>query len=265
MTHDASICVLGLPGLYQNWLIGALDVHSRTEQHAQHNFVTFSSSVKWLKKNELDFSQELAYDHVINLYVKNKNFVWYLYNFLEKTDGVGIMVQNLHTDLFSKANGTVAFDGMLKHFVQAYGVSSHTPVDDIKNSLIEYFYFVLIQDQSAFRQRAHLIMPDAINIEYGDFSFEQKLLDLLSCLPNLHKQHFVDRYQQLQKRNSKYLNLKSRFPDNFVSRSLDHLTTAYIGALITTHTGDTLDWFNPEVRQKNIDKHAENIVKWHDT
>jgi hypothetical protein len=77
---------------------------------------------------------------VINSYVLDENFVWYLYNFLEKTDGVGILIDNLTSDLFSKAQGTVAFDGLLKHLVDNYQLSSDQDPAYLNNAVIENFY-----------------------------------------------------------------------------------------------------------------------------
>lgn len=263
------ISLLGLPGLYQNWLIGALDpssyreAHDPTKSDSLANFSTQSDHIAWLRKNETDDKSLECYDTVINIYVKPDNFVWYLYNFLEKTDGVGIMVDNMASDLFEKAPGTIAFDHMLKHFVISYGIDQTTARSIIENSLIEYFYFILVQDHSLFRVKTHRQMSKAINLEYEDFAKADRLLAKLGHLPILDRRHFLNEYDQLIARNKRYLAMKARFPRKIKDDNLDILETAYTGALIHRHTNHSLDWFNPELRRSNVTKYRDYIIEWH--
>lgn len=263
MNAHAKVCVLGLPGLYQNWLIGALDPTSRRQQWQQNNFISDSDKVHWIKKYDTDRYDIGCFDYVVNCYVKPDNFVWYLYNFLEKTDGVGIMVDSLAQDLLIKGPGTIAFDSLLRHFVDSYNIQRSTPTEIIENSLIEYFYFVLTQDQSTFRRRAHVILSQAINIEYEDFFCVDTLGHLLESVPTFDQAHFEEQHRVLQQRNSRYLTAKFLFPSHLITGSLDTLSLAYVGSMITKHTSIPLDWFDSRVREQMIDKYRYKILQWH--
>jgi len=45
-----SIILLGLPGLYQNWLMAAVDPTSKVQLHGDQNFFCSHSRVKWVIK-----------------------------------------------------------------------------------------------------------------------------------------------------------------------------------------------------------------------
>ena len=87
--------ILGLPGMYQNWLSAALDPESRFEQQGA-NFLTHHSRVPWLAKIETQTPPPA--DCVINMCVGYHNLVWYLHNYLEKTDAIGIRANYLVED-----------------------------------------------------------------------------------------------------------------------------------------------------------------------
>lgn len=263
MNTNAKLCVIGLPGLYQNWLIGALDPTSQCQDSQENNFISRSDKIDWIKKNDIDLHDVTRYDHVVNCYVKPKNFVWYLYNFLEKTDGVGIMIDSLAHDLFKKAPGTIAFDGLLHHFVESYDIQPTTSINVIENSLIEYFYFVLIEEQSLFRQKAHLNLQSAINIEYDDFFCVDTMSHLFEHLPMFDATHFDKQHRQLLQRNCRYLTMRLLFPWHLTNHRLDLLSWAYIGAIVTKMTDKSLDWYNPGIRQRIVDKYKYKILQWH--
>ena len=257
-----SACLLGLPGLYQNWLIGAIDQNSTVKEIALHNFDTHSESVVWLKKLDTNLDN-LPNQPVINCYVKDKNFVWYLYNFLEKTDGVGIQINNLQDDFFRLSQGTVAFNFMLKHFVTTYNVTPDIDTLTVNNMLIEYFYFLLINEQTYFKKQSKATIANAINIEYSDFANVDNLIKLLSPL-HLDNAHLKNRYQKLYLRNQRYIDKPNAFVVNYNNKCLDILETAYIGYLITKNTDlEKLDWFNTEVREHYIKKYNHQIINWH--
>ena len=142
--------LLGLPGLYQNWMRATLDNTGSFQLSLNSNFISYSTTTQWERKLDIniqDFKNQKT--PVINLYVAPENFAWYLYNFLEKTDGVGILVDSLVSDLFTKAPGTMAFNSMLTHFVNSYNINSETDPVYCYNAAIEYFYFLLINHDSS--------------------------------------------------------------------------------------------------------------------
>jgi hypothetical protein len=248
------IILLGLPGLYQNWLLSALDDTSVVNDSAECNFIAKSNRVEFRRKLECDIADFKNIGvPVVNLYVDPKNFVWYLYNFLEKTDAVGISVKHLINELFNKAQGTMAFDGMLKHFVSSYNINKDTELEYCQNAAVEYFYFTLNDDQSAFKIKTKAVDSDFINIEYSDFTNPAVLKQKLGHLPNFNINHFDRMYQRLLDRNAQYLFRSQNF-SNTLDRdnSFDILELAYIGYLLTQDNNTVLDWFNPNVRKYNI-------------
>ena len=262
-------CLLGMPGLYQNWLLAALDPSSQIVYDNQSNFICKNSRVTWIKKFDVSIDN-LPYNKfctsagpVINLYVTDENFAWYLYNFLEKTDGIGITVANLERDLFSKAPGTVAFDLMLKHFIESYSVESNAVASDIKNSLIEYFYFLLINTDCNFKKKSTQIVNNAINLEYNDFKDLDILVEKLNVLDCFNKDYFVNLYQDLHLRNKVYLQRKQNFKQKVILNKLDLLETSYVGYLITRHTNQQLDWFNTKIRDQYFNDCQKDFLEWH--
>jgi hypothetical protein len=248
------ISILGLPGLYQNWLRATLDPDSQFSISHKINFNTHKSTVNWYKKLETDIDSIDQDSIVINTYVADRNFVWYLYNFLEKTDAVNIKVESLVEDLKSKAVGTMAFDTLLTHFVESYNLNSHPDIEYKNNAAIEYFYFLLLDQDSRFKKITSLTNSKFINIEYLDFSnydiLKQKLL-LIECIDLIH----VDKmYQLLQQENLPYLKRQHNFLKKLKSnhKDFDILEQSYIGALLTWQSGIVYDWFNPDVRSAAI-------------
>ena len=257
-----SVCLLGLPGLYQNWLISAIDKNSTVKELSLHNFDTKSTLVEWLKKIDTNLTN-LPNLPIVNCYVNDKNFVWYLYNFLEKTDSIGIQVSNLQEDFFRLSQGTIAFDFMLNHFVTTYNITPETDISTINNMLIEYFYFLLINEQTNFKKQSSATVTGAINIEYNDFNNVDKLIKLLSPL-QIDIDHLTKRHQQLYLRNQRYIDKPNTFVVNYNNMCLDILEIAYVGYLITKNTNvGTLDWYNTRVRDSFIETYNHQIIKWH--
>ena len=246
--------MLGLPGLYQNWLLSALDASAISTVDKDHNFITRTQTVNWIKKIDLELSTvvELAQTHnIVNCYVDEHNVVWYLYNFLEKTDGVGILVSNLAHDLFTKASGTVAFDGLLKHLIKEYNLTPEHSYEYKTNAIIENFYLLLIDQTSRFKQQLHFKSDAAVNIEFRDFENCNTLITKLHQLPRFDDVHFKNRYQQLTLRNATYLNRASEFLSKLDSYTnhFDALETAYLGWLLWNIIPERQDWFNMSVRE----------------
>ena len=48
--------VLGLPGLYQNWLTAVIDPISKFMFQGSNNFITLNHQVNWVKKMTFDLS-----------------------------------------------------------------------------------------------------------------------------------------------------------------------------------------------------------------
>jgi hypothetical protein len=270
---NQDIVLLGLPGLYQNWVLYALDPCAETIQNNNYNFTTTYSSVKWYRKMETDLSNIsilLEKNIIINCYVKDENFVWYLYNFLEKTDGVGLSINNLINDLISKAHGTMAFESLLKHLIESYKITENHSESYKNNAAIENFYLLLINDEAEFKIKSGFTHPDCVNLEYRDFENVYILLDKLKHVPNFNKQHFIDSYQLLVSRNQKYITKQKKFINtiNNCKNEFDLLETAYLGYLQWKLQEKRLDWFNPEIRQlftisnwKDICNLANNLYK----
>ena len=260
--------MLGVPGLYQNWLLSALDVHSKFELNFENNFSCVKSRIQWIKKIPTDLTDPILLDStVINTYVSNQNFVWFLYNFLEKTDGIGIKVDNLLEDLKTKAVDTIAFDSMLKHWVDSYDIDNRPDYQYRTNSIIEYFYFLLLDTQSTFKRQVGFTDPGFVNIEYSDFENKNLLENKLSHLEIFDSDHFNHMYNLLYHRNNQYMTRRQNFVNKIKSnnKQFDVLEAAYIGMLLTDQ--DPLDWFNVQLRENMINNrwldicnHADNLL-----
>jgi hypothetical protein len=256
------IKLLGLPGLYQNWIMSAIDSSSKVVLRHDSNFITYSTEVIWIKKIDHTLTEALP-GPVVNCWIHNENFVWYLYNFLEKTDGVGIQVESLVDDLFNKSAGTIAFDMLLKHFVGAYNINQLSEHEYVRNATIEYFYFLLCDQKGKFKTQTQYTHNNFINLEYNEFGDKKILIDKLSTLPNFNLDHFENQYHQLSVRNVRYINKRRTFIEKFLNHSTDFdiLELSYIGYLVDNITGTPVDWFNSDVREKNMIIHKNKICK----
>ena len=254
--------LLGLPGLYQNWMQAALDNTSDVQLSFDSNFNSYSNTVQWTRKLDIniqDFQNQET--PVINMYVAAENVAWYLYNFLEKTDGIGISVDSLIADLFTKAPGTVAFDSMLTHFINSYNLDTKTDPVYCYNAAIEYFYFLLIDRDAIFKIKSRVTDPDFINIEYAEFSDPEILVNKLKHLPNFDQKWFDKMYADLYSRNKKYLRRHQTFLSklNNHDNNFDIIETAYIGFLINQVHSVSLDWFNSDIRTSIITNQWDTI------
>lgn len=258
-----NVCILGMPGLYQNWLMSALDPASECMESSNSNFVSKSKTLCWVKKFDANIENiHKQYLIVINTYVKDENFVWYLYNFLEKTDGVGIKVDNLANNLFTKAPGTIAFSFMLDHFVDAYNITTETATEIINNSLVEYFYFLLIDKNSEFKIKSSREESDAINLEFDTFADYNVLVNLLDQIPGFDASHFQNMYNWLVSRNHMYLHKKQRFREKIANhQNLDLLELAYVGYLVSNHTNTMLDWYNVDTRNSAVQTYRQLLLE----
>lgn len=259
--------ILGLPGMYQNWLSAALDPNSEFQQQGA-NFITAASAVPWVTK--IDIVEPPKADYVINMCVGYHNLVWYLHNFLEKTDAVGIRTNYLADDLKSLGANTKAFGDLLIHWYTNYDIKNNQDKDYINNSLIEYFYLWLVQKhawQSMLISR--LSDTHGVNLEYTAFNSLQRLRTTLD--PVISDADWFDQmYERLRSANSQYLNQGEKFCtklgliDNI--NRLTILEQSYLGSLLHSiiDMGDAVvDWFNPNVRTRLWKNYRTALVDTH--
>lgn len=264
---DYNIAIIGLPGLYQNWIMSLFSDQVCTKFDGEHNFLCDGPpTITWYKKIVLDLNNLNKFNkhrYVINTYVEDKNFVWYLYNFFEKTDGISITIDNLVEDLFIKAPNTIAFDTLLKHFKQTYNITESANNKEVFNALVEYFYFLLIDNNGHFKKIASQTFNQTINIEYCDFNDPNVLYKKINQNENVSQEWFNRQYNALISRNYKFLNKKSQFVNRFNSKNLDILELAYIGYLLNKNINCTLDWYNESFRNNLINEYNNKIINWH--
>lgn len=257
------IALLGLPGLYQNWLLAALDPGSKYMQPNATNFETRSDQIDWYKKLETDARSLSHYHCVINTYVDNKNFAWFLYNFFEKTDAVNIKIGSFVEDIDRKAIGTYAFNGLHDHLYRSYNFDRFTDPQYRTNAAIEYFYFLLINQDADFKKTTALTDARFINIEYLDFSNLAVLEKKLSLIKLFDQKHFAAMHDRLLQTNAYYIN---RY-QNFVTKVMNHdknfdiVETAYLGMLLTQLTGIVYDWFNLDVRNTELSAQWSDVLE----
>lgn len=256
--------LLGLPGLYQNWLLHCLEPLSIIRPIDMHNFTTMSYKTTWVSKTKQNLDTITNDEIIINTYVTEKNYVWYLYNFFEKTDGVRIKVDNMTNDLFTKSLGTVAFEDFLLHFKKTYNISKNDSLPLRYNSLVEYLYLILTEKHS-WKNLLNYTNSEKnwINIEYNDFTNKEILINHFSKLVNFNLTHFEKCYKMLVDRNRYYLYRKDRFLTNLENLNLDILETAYAGYLLSFTKGERLDWYNEDFRNKNIFENKKLIKQVH--
>lgn len=244
--------IYGLPGLYQNWLSAALDADANFS-HGGNNFQTLHSSVPWVSKHESELNSDNQ--DVINCFVSPNNLPWYLCNFFEKTDDVGIKVDHWAEDIQRLGADTIAYQGMLDHWRQTYCIDENCSQDYIKNSAIEYFYLFFIQD-SAWKNLLEWQHPRGVNIEYSDFGSIVTLKQKLSTLVMLDDDHFVYMYHLLNATNYRYLELEQKFKQKILQlpfyNSFNVIELAWLGALFYQIDREQLDWFNPTVRHRTL-------------
>lgn len=250
----SNIVLLGLPGLYQNWLMAAVDPSSKVQLHGEQNFFCSQSRVKWLIKTGLvDYpvaSDDLT---VINLIVNENNFPWYMYNLYEKTYDIKIMIATFAKDIIEKGDKFSIFDHTKNDLLYQF-----TNLTD--DNLIEYFYKLFRSNDHYLHTATREIRNNYINIEFDDFTQPDLLSNKLSRVPGFDSTHFYSLYKLLVDRNFKYLNKKKDFHSRLTNLCSDYdiVETAYIGKLASIVFNKELDWGNPIVRQTILKhKHQE--------
>jgi len=251
--------LIGLPGLYQNWLMAAADPTSSIQTHGDYNFFCSQSRFTWVIKNIYTEYPNADNQTVINMYVKQENIPWYLYNMFEKTYDIRVMVDNLVNDLLDKGEQFSVFNQFRDSLLKL----DYSNV----NEVIGLFYYYFSTQDHIFYKMLPYKQDNYINIEYDDFSDPAKLIDLLTDVPNFDVAHFSNMYEKLVATNSRYLNRKKNFVDRLLAHSeLDIIETAYLGTVAKKLIGKNLDWQDPIVRrnimkikQKEIQDFAQSL------
>lgn len=244
----ANIFLLGLPGLYQNWLMAAVDPTSVFQLHGTKNFFCSKSIVKWQVKVSLeDYSFIGAGDTVINLLVHENNIPWYLYNLFEKTYDIKVQIDNFYIDLQNKASKFTLFAEFKKE-LEHYHVHTH-------DQLVHYFYKMFVDKTNFLYKYVSLYDNKFINIEYDNFTQPILLKNKLSVVPNFNSEHFDNLYKILLERNQRYLNRKQDFLSKLKNKQeLDVVELGYVGKLVHDMYNKDLDWSSSALRS-SILKH----------
>ena len=247
--------LIGLPGLYQNWLMAAVDTNSKLQLHGDRNFFCSSSRVKWIIKLGLDeypvASNELI---VLNLYVNTKNIPWYLYNLFEKTYDIKVMVDNLVDDLIEKGDKFTPFKLFKNKIVEIDTLNFDTAV--------AFFYDYFKQQNDYLFTVLPRVHENYINIEYDDFSDRERLAGILSLYPEFNIDHYNSLYTMMAERNLRYLNRKNDFITKFdQTNSFDIIELGYIGYLADKILNKELDWANPKLRNSLLKSKAAKEIK----
>jgi hypothetical protein len=234
--------LLGMPGLYQNWVMAAVDPDSKFQLHGKQNFFCIKSKVKWLIKPGMSVYPEPAADStIINLYVKEHNFPWYLYNLFEKTYDIKIMIDTLVQDLLNNGDKFTIFAEFKNLLLQI----DHKDND----AVINLFYLLFLENKYYLCKTAEFTNPLYINIEYNDFLDRACLLEKLQHVPGFDSNHFDLLYQQLVDRNQRYFTRKQDYLDKLAgSQNFDLIELAYTGKLASMLYGKQIDWINPKFR-----------------
>lgn len=239
----SNIVLLGLPGLYQNWLMAAVDPNSKAQLHGDQNFFCAQSRVKWIIKPGLQ-EYPVASDQltVINLCVSEQNFPWYLYNLFEKTYDIKIMIDSFVDDLLSKGDKFVQFEEF-KNLISAIDYTD-------PNNVIKFFYELFYAKTHYLYRVCQASGIDYINIEFDDFNHLSALTKKLSTVPGFDPAHCETMYKSLSARNQRYLNRKKDFLTKLENNMpLDVIELGYIGSLAAQIFNKKIDWGNPTVRE----------------
>lgn len=250
----SKIVLLGLPGLYQNWLMSAVDPASQMQLHGDQNFFCSKSQVKWMIKPGLSDYPIASNDLVVlNLYVNKHNFPWYLYNLFEKTYDIKIMIDSFVTDIIEKGDKFSIFDDVKNDLLNYHSVN--------KDNVIHYFYRLFSEDQHYLHTATRKVDPAYINIEFDDFTNPDTLKDKLQAVDIFDPAHFDSVYPVLVSRNQRYLNKKKEFLQKLKAeeQSYDIIETAYIGALAGTIFKNNLNWQSEPFRNSIIKHKIKEI------
>jgi len=239
-----SIILLGLPGLYQNWLMAAVDPTSKVQLHGDQNFFCSHSRVKWvIKPGLVDYpvaSKDLT---VINLMVNQNNFPWYMYNLYEKTYDIKIMINNFAEDIINKGDQFSIFEDTKNDLLNSYSKVTN-------DTVMHYFYRLFSTGDHYLHTATQESRDNYINIEFEDFNHPDVLIDKLRVIEGFDIDHFNSMYTTLVARNSKYLDLRKNFLNRLAQNNstFDIIETAYIGKLASLLLKQDLDWSKPAVR-----------------
>lgn len=239
----SNIVLLGLPGLYQNWLMAAVDPNSKVQFHGDQNFFCAQSRVKWMIKPGLQeypvASNQLT---VINLCVNEQNFPWYLYNLFEKTYDIKIMVDSFVDDLLSKGDKFILFE----EFKTLISTIDYTDL----NAVVKFFYELFYEKTHYLYGVCQAADADYINIEFDDFNQLSILTMKLSMVPGFDPIHCETMYKSLFARNQRYLNRKNEFLGKLENNvPLDVIELGYVGSLAAQIFDKKIDWGNLTVRE----------------
>ena len=178
---------------------------------------------------------------IINLYVKEHNFPWYLYNLFEKTYDIKIMIDTLVQDLLNNGDKFTIFAEFKNLLLQI----DHKD----NNAVINLFYLLFLENKYYLCKTAELTNPSYINIEYDDFLDRACLLEKLKHVPGFDSNHFNLLYQQLVDRNQRYFTRKQDYLDKLAgTQNFDLIELAYTGKLASMLYGKQIDWINPKFR-----------------
>ena len=251
----SNIILLGLPGLYQNWLMAAVDPTSKVQLHGDQNFFCAQSRVKWLIKPTLiDYpiaSKDLT---VINLVVNKNNFPWYMYNLYEKTYDIKIMIDNFVEDIIEKGNKFSIFEDTKTVLTDSF--------DSItRDNVIQYFYQLFRTDNHYLQVATREIRDNYINIEFDDFNHVDLLISKLKSIEGFSQDHFKSMHDILVARNLRYLNKKKEFLSRLVedTNNLDIIELAYTGKLASIILNKELNWADPRVRNSIMKYKIQDI------
>ena len=241
-------------------------IGSNFHHHSDNHDVVFIPKIEEALADHA-FFDKLNYDFIINIYVKEENFIWYMHNFLGKTDEHFLEISNLYDELMNKASGTKAFDQLYQHFIRSYGITDDWSRDSCNDALIEFFYLGFVSDNNIHKNIAmiELNLPNSINLEYEDFDTLNIIKEKLFNVIDISDEILYKKYQQLRKLNHRYFNQKITLADKIQSSSaivdLNILDQAIIGYLINKLiTDDRLDWFNRTVREELYNTYKSELV-----
>lgn len=267
------ILLIGIPGLYQNWLRKILDP-TATIATLQSNFIVElqNPNIAWdgkfnLLSNQPDFYETHQDTFIVNSVVNPENFPWYLHNFYGKTDEIFINLDKFEDDFFTKARDTQAFGNFFSEVSNQYNINETSSKEDIKNALIEAIYLTLVQTHP-FRNLLAMRCPNtnSINIEYGDFGSLTKLRTALKNVPGIDLSPLSDLYAKLKQMNDAYINSKKYMLTKLASTTkLDDFNViqqAIIGYAIHGITGKELDWYNTQVRYELFDEFNSGVAAY---
>ena len=263
-----NVSLYGVIGLYQNWLMSAIDSQCSVQTSGDSNFHCRKSYINLYVKaftyNSLEsFSVEST---VVNIYVKPENFVWFLPQFFEKTYGVGISVESLADDLKNKGDKFFLFHNIKKDIESKYS-------DITYDTLVDYIFYQFLEKPTQECPKPDMMTvdmvkystvisrPHYINIEYKDFYNKDIMVEKLQALPNFNLEHFSKMYELLHVRNQRYFHVYQDFTHKLKNNlPLNPIESAYVWQLANRLYGKTINWSNQKFRDLVIAKERERLL-----